>query len=120
MAVGKTNEIDTIQIDEELNEVVLTIIDSLDWTDEYEHLILLQEKLNTYLRFIESKEIYKKCPDAEGRDILIQIYAQHKITKKAKLFINKVNDTLEEAGFKFNHTIYIPVARQNNPDDKSD
>ncbi|WP_407059149.1 DUF6572 domain-containing protein [Ralstonia syzygii subsp. celebesensis] len=32
-----------------------------------EHLLLLQEKINCYLRFIESGEIYNSFPSAEGR-----------------------------------------------------
>jgi len=40
--------------------IVLTISDHLDWEKTKEHLLLLEEKINTYLSFLESGDVYEK------------------------------------------------------------
>ncbi len=58
MAIEKSNIVDAVGIEKTTGDVVLTIADYLDWeTSEAQHLELLQEKLNAYLRFIESGEL---------------------------------------------------------------
>ncbi|MFR3037866.1 MAG: DUF6572 domain-containing protein [Agathobacter rectalis] len=35
----------------------------MDWRDEYQHLVMLQEKINVYITFLEQKQyedIYKE------------------------------------------------------------
>ncbi|MGO8134287.1 DUF6572 domain-containing protein, partial [Rhizobium ruizarguesonis] len=57
MALDETNVIDAIGVDKATGELVLTITDHLEWKgSDSEHLLLLQEKLNTYLGFVESGE----------------------------------------------------------------
>ena len=53
----------------EPDNVVLIISDHLEWggkAEQGEHLQLLQDKLNTYVAFIESGEIYTEIPNALG------------------------------------------------------
>ena len=57
MTVEQTKILDIISIDPKANEVVMTISDYLDWEDKRAHLLLLQEKINSYLAFIENGEI---------------------------------------------------------------
>ena len=45
--------------------------------DDSEHLLLLQEKLNSYLAFIESGEIYESYPRAMGRQLVIDLVLKH-------------------------------------------
>jgi hypothetical protein len=43
--------------------VIVTISDHLVWDEnEREHLLLLQQKLNTYLEFIESGQLHDDIP----------------------------------------------------------
>ncbi len=51
---------------------VVSIADHLEW-DNREHLLALQEKINNYLSFIESGEIYEARPDARDQSIEISI-----------------------------------------------
>ena len=37
----------------------MLLSDGMDWTNEYNHLILLQEKINHYIAYIESKQYLK-------------------------------------------------------------
>ena len=67
MAVDNPNVIDAIGTDQTTGEVVLTISDHLEWDDRNEHLLILQEKINRYIGFIETGELREKYPGAEAR-----------------------------------------------------
>ena len=74
MSIDQTNVVDAIGVDNATGDVVLTIADHLEWTgSDNEHLLLLQEKLNTYLSFVESGELLEAYPDAKGRTVLIDV-----------------------------------------------
>ena len=47
------------------NKLALMIADHLDWENELQHLTLLQDKINAYVSFIESGQIYSVYPDAK-------------------------------------------------------
>jgi hypothetical protein len=67
VSVEQTDIIDIISTDRATGHVVLTISDHLDWSDSTAHQMLLQTKLNRYLAFVESDEIWKaiKTPRAD-------------------------------------------------------
>lgn len=67
MSVDNLTVIDFIS--EEEWAVVLTISDHLKWDNELEHVYTLQEKINLYLGAIESVQLIKKYPAAEGKKI---------------------------------------------------
>lgn len=58
MSVDNLQVIDFIS--EKDGRIVLTISDHLEWDDKYEHIYLLQEKINAYLMAIETGQIEKK------------------------------------------------------------
>ena len=62
MSVENKGIIDIASIDENGN-VVLTISDHLEWDTENEHLLILQDKINSYLGVIESGALYAKYPN---------------------------------------------------------
>jgi len=99
MAIDKVEIIDLIGIDNQTGNVILTISDHLDWKDESSHLLLLQDKLNSYLRFIESGEIYDSYPDAKHRKIVIQIVKKYSLTPRGEEFIRSVKKVIRDAGF---------------------
>ncbi len=100
MSLEQINEIDTIGIDNATGVVVLSIIDGLDWQDEQNHLEVLQEKINNYLSFIESGDIYNAYPDAKERAIEIKIFAKYDFTEKAFQFLINAEKIIANAGFK--------------------
>jgi len=99
MSIIDKDKIDSIGIDKENGNVILGISDQLDWSNEYEHLIMLQDKINSYLNFIESGEIYESYPKAKDRNIEIMIYAKYDITEKGEEFFNFAYNTIVESGF---------------------
>lgn len=73
MSILNTEEVDFIGVDKVTGFVTLGIYDSLDWEEDKEHLYILQEKINSYLAFIESGEIKTVYKNTEGREIEIKI-----------------------------------------------
>lgn len=101
MSVDQSGTIDIIGIDEASGDVWLTISDHLPWSEnEGGHLILLQEKINAYLRFVESGEVYKKIPSARGRPVVINLVGKFPLSEKAEVFISRARAAVEIAGFK--------------------
>lgn len=88
----------------EPDNVVLYISDHLEWGGEREqgeHLQLLQDKLNTYVAFIESGEIYTKIPNALGKHPIIRINGLYELPEQGEFFLDHVAQTLKEVGIGF-------------------
>jgi hypothetical protein len=103
--VEDTNKIDAVGIDKKTDKVTLKIFDHLDWSDEQKHLYLLQEKLNSYLRFLESKEIYEAYPPSKGRELEINIDFATTPSKNALQFLDTASQVIQEAGFTLTFTV---------------
>ena len=79
---------------------VLVIADHLDWEefDEGEHLLLLQEKLNTYLAFIDSGQLAKEKPEWKSLPVVIQVDAMHAPSEKALQLYRMAGKAVADAG----------------------
>jgi hypothetical protein len=103
MAVTDPDVIDLIGIDRNSGAVVLTIADHLDWSAPLLHLGALQEKLNAYLRFIDSGELSQSYPEAAGRRIEIEVALQHPLDPLGVQFFAEVGPMVREAGIGLKH-----------------
>jgi hypothetical protein len=103
--VEDTNKVDSIGIDKNSGVVILKIFDHLDWINEHDHLLLLQEKINSYLGFLESKEIYEAYPDSRDRKFQIDIAFLEKPSAKAIKFLDTVSKIVLDAGFSLTYSI---------------
>jgi len=109
MSVEQTDTIDFASIDKASSDLWLTISDHLPWDEnEGNHLILLQDKLNAYLRFVESGEVLEKVPGAEGRRIVINLVGKFPLRQKAASFLEKAHAAVEEAGFRLQFSLFRP------------
>lgn len=109
MTIDQSNVVDAIGVDKETGDLVLTIVDHLEWTSNFdEHLQLLQEKLDTYLCFIESGEIYQTYPDAKNRPVLIDVVYMYPLNRQALNIFNMVIWIIEGAGMRLRHRIFNP------------
>jgi hypothetical protein len=104
MSVEDINTIDFIGTEENSETIVLTVSDHLNW-GRTEHLETLQEKLNTYLKFIESGEIFDTYPNAKGKKVKIQVMLKHEPDDEGKEFLRKCTDVILSAGFQFNYGV---------------
>ena len=104
MSVTDRNVIDFIGKSKESGQVILTISDHLDWTDN-EHLIILQDKINDYIKFIESNEIYRSYPDAinNGLEINIVFKILPSENSVAHQFLLNVENILNKLYFGFRY-----------------
>jgi len=107
MSLEQTNTVDAIGIEKGTENVILTITDSLDWSSEHDHLLLLQEKLNAYLCFVESGEIKETYPQAHGRSVVIQVITQYPIPETVLPFFQRAMTAVEQAGIGFKFSQWV-------------
>ena len=109
MSIEQTNVVDFYSIDRKSGEVLLSISDHLPWKkgtrEEGEHLFLLQEKINAYLRFTESGEIFERFPNARDRKIVINLVGKYPLSEQATILFRKMKEFLKSAGYelRFEH-----------------
>jgi hypothetical protein len=108
MSVEQPDKIDLATVNKATGDLWLTISDHLSWEDEGKHLVLLQSKLNAYLRFIESGEIFQKVPDAKGRSIVINLVGKFPLSQNANSFISEARTAIENAGFRLQFDLMQP------------
>jgi Family of unknown function (DUF6572) len=103
MAIDQLNVVDFAATNPTLNQVVLVISDHLEWTDDDEsnklHMYLLQQKVNAYLEFVESGEIYRSYPKAVGKSIVINVVAKFPMNNKVATFFEKVRSIVLKLGY---------------------
>ncbi|WP_086004923.1 DUF6572 domain-containing protein [Ralstonia solanacearum] len=107
MSIVDSNVVDMIGIpSDDLSLVVMGISDHLAWGgNSEEHLLLLQEKINCYLRFIESGEIYNSFPSAEGKVPVIEVIAKFEMTDgRAKDFLFAAKSVLADSGIELRYS----------------
>lgn len=102
MSVENSQIIDAISVNPQ-GVVVLTISDHLEWDDQNEHLLTLQNKINTYLEVIESGEIYESYPDAQDKTFQISIAFKFSPNEAAIDFLEKVKEVLLQSGYELNY-----------------
>lgn len=105
MSVVDRQKIDVIGLETVSGKVVLTVADDLDWSDENLHLTALQEKLNTYLSFIESGEVNEAFPESVGRRIVIAIVSKFALTEEGLKFLERARSIIEASGIELRHKV---------------
>lgn len=104
MSIEEQSTIDAIGIDQD-GKVVLTISNHLEWNSE--HLFLLQEKINAYIAFIESGEIFTSYPDSKGKTLKINTVCKYEPNIEAKSFLSQCESAINQAGVLFGYEVLI-------------
>ena len=105
MAVTDQEVIDYVAVSKESGEVVLTISDHLEW-ELPGRLAVLQGKLNTYLAFIESGEVFERYPEAEGKPCKINVVLKHAPDKRGEKFLKMCADEIAKTEIAFAYEVY--------------
>ena len=105
MSIDNSKIVDAVGTEKDGTVVTLTVTDHLEW-DCNEHLYKLQEKLNSYLAFIESGEVYASYPKAKGKKIKISVVCRHAPDDQGIIFLNKCRKLIENAGFIFTYETF--------------
>lgn len=104
MSVAEAGVIDMWGIpDWDRSKIELVITDHLGWEpeEEMEHLLMLQEKVNSYISFIESGEINTAIPSAVGKAPIIRVVGKYALSKQAEAFVDRVTEVLSDADIEF-------------------
>lgn len=104
MSVLEKDKVDGIALKNNTT-IVLMISDHLDWSDEYSHLLILQEKINAYIGFCENKQYSQIYKDIKIEKFVFEIHFLYEITDKAREFLTQVQNQLCEADFLIEYNI---------------
>jgi hypothetical protein len=103
MSLDNLEVVDTVGTERDGGEVVLTIFDAWNWSDEREHLLALQAKLNAYFGFVESGQIYEDYPTAAGKALRIDIVTRYPVPDTASSFLEKAADVASQLNITITH-----------------
>ena len=102
MTIEQKNVLDIVSTSKDLQIVTFTISDHLDWENEKNHMLLIQDKINQYIASIESGELHEEYPNLKNaKSIEIEIIAKYELTETAAKFINQVKSFLADNGYMF-------------------
>lgn len=107
MSVTETNKIDIVATRPDSSIVRLVIADHLDWSDFESHARVLQDKINTYLEFIESGRLAQSMALqlSETPRIHIEVALQHPPTEEANGFFESVRNFLSDVSVAFDVSV---------------
>ena len=107
MSIEQKGVIDVLTRSQETGDVTLTISDHLDWAEPLQHMALLQAKIDAYLRFIASGQVWARCPDAVGKGIIIQVAFRCPPPEGDVMeFLAATEEQVETAGYVFAHKVF--------------
>ena len=87
MTIEQIGVIDVISINDEEDSITLHIADHLEWDDKNEKLLLLQEKINSYLAFIEGGEIAENYQGKVFSQVIISVASKFSPSKEGLKFL---------------------------------
>lgn len=70
--------------------IKLLLTDHLDWEEEYDHLLVFQEKINAYLAFCESGQYKEIYPDCEVKNVVFEIHFLYEPTQNGYKFLEQL------------------------------
>ena len=106
MSIEELNRVDVVSRDRDGN-YELTISDHWDWVIDFDHLDMLQEKINNYLVYIEGGELVQRFPDADGKKVSIDVRFLYQPSELGQRFLAAVKETVEGAGFGFSYQVDV-------------
>lgn len=94
MSITDKDVIDAVAY--ENGTLILEIYDHLDFEGEfeYDHMMMLQDKLNTYIWYIESEQYQETYPEKVFEDFSIRIHFLSETTELCKRYIENANRKL--------------------------
>lgn len=101
MSIEQSDKIDFISTTKS-GKVQLTISDHLEWNDEEMHLLILQKKINAYLDFIQSEQIFEDYPNAKNRKLKIFVSMKYEPTENSLQTLENFKNFISEQGLEFN------------------
>lgn len=98
MSIIEKDIVDGIALDDDKG-IRMLITDHIDWTQEYNHLLMLQEKINSYIAFCENGQYKDLYENSAIEYVIIEIHFLYKPTKNAYTFFNQVPKKINDLDF---------------------
>ena len=109
MTILESYKIDIVAEHPSGDRVRLVIVDDLCWQSADRYACALQEKVNTYLAFIESGQILQTAHTARhGAEIEFQIVMRHYPDPNILEVVAKVGEFLRGEGYRFAAEVKAP------------
>lgn len=103
MSISETRTVDIVASRPDSRVVKLVITDHLPWDELDAHLLLLQEKINTYVTFVESGQLARlkepRIPDEP--EIHIVVRSQFNPPAEAESVLARMREFLRGLGLAF-------------------
>lgn len=96
MALEKIDTVDAVGIEINTGCVILTIVDSWDWSDERAHLLALQAKLNSYFDFIEGGQLIENYPSAAGRRQVVDVITRFPLPTVGIALLDRARESVSD------------------------
>lgn len=74
--------------------LMILLSDYLDFRNEEKHRLVLQDKINAYISFIENQQYQEIYPDKVLKNIIIEIHLKYRLTENYRKFITVVNNQI--------------------------
>lgn len=98
MSVLDRETVDGMALDKDGKGIRLFISDHLDWSDEYNHLLVLQEKINAYIAFCEEHQYTQVYKNVIVEYAIFEIHFMYEPTINAMNFLEQVQRQINEMG----------------------
>jgi len=96
VSIDKTEKIDVVKRNSD-GSLRLVLTDDREWGDD-EHLWLLQEKLNSYIAFIETGQVREMDGVGPDTSVWIEIVTRHEPDDGGRKFLRLAGEKLAGAG----------------------
>ena len=93
------NIIDIIYFSDD--ECVMTISFPYAWDDD--GMTYIQDKINLYLHYVESNQLYYNYPNFKGGAVRIRVVYDIILTKDAEVFLNNLGTALNNINVLFDY-----------------
>lgn len=103
MSLDNLEVVDAVGTEKDSGTIVLTILDAWDWDDQRRHLLALQAKINVYLGFVESGQIYEAYPSAAGKALRIDVISRYPVPDVALTVLEKAAAVASQLNITITH-----------------
>lgn len=98
--VESTYTIDGLAFNQETSSLILLLADGMDWIDINRHLLLLEDKLNAYIGYIDSRQYEEKYPNVERIEVRVSFLFKepeicHKLLDRVERILANIFENIE-------------------------
>jgi len=95
MSIAETDKIDGLGVSKQDNKIlILLLTDHFIWDDEEAHIWALEDKINAYAGFIESKQYERVYPNRMFEEFVIQICFLYPYPESCEQFLKTATEQL--------------------------